>query len=567
MTATLERYALELEAEHRKRASARSRAHTEYQTDPIGWAVEKLGVNEKTLRWSLNEGYENHQWDGTNDPLLTAYEALRDWKDVGIESGTGTGKSYGVAVLILWFLACWENSLAFTFAPTEKQLKLYIWKNISELWPKFKKCFPLAELTDLTIRMRGGIDEGWAAHGYAVGVRVDEQVSTRAAGMHGRDMLLVYEETPGIPLPVMEAGKNTSTAPHNLRIAIGNPNHQLDALHKFCGEPGVVHVRMSALDHPNVVTDNPDLVPGAVSRKSIQKRLLEYGENSPIYQSRVRGVSPEQASDALIRLEWLKAAAERYEARRVLGTLPERVTGKGVDAANSEHGDQAAIVDFMENVWLQPRAFQCPDSNALGRQVALEMDASDLPQNRVGVDAIGVGAGTVNECRRLGKVVQALNAGASPMRMVEKAPDGKTVEWSPDVNMFKNLRSQMYWQAREDLRLGTVDGPEDRELWEELIAFTFDDSTKVVIVEPKDEVKARLGRSPNKSDAWVMANWVRKRAVKFIKPEPRENQSPGFDYERQKPRERETGEQWMDKMIRAGAGDPLYGRSRRPRGR
>lgn len=52
-----------------------------------------------------------------------------------------------------------------------------------------------------------------------------------------------------------------------------------------------------------------------------------------------------------------------------------------------------------------------------------------------------------------------------------------------------------------------------------------------------------------------------------IPHEPGENESPGYDYTTHKPRVRETGEQYMDKMIRAGAGDPLYGRSRRPRGR
>ena len=494
--------------------------HSEYQMDPIGWAVNKLGIDERTIVWSLNPGYAKHVWDGTPDPLVRMMEAIRDWKDVGAEAGTGTQKSYTWAILILWFLACWENSLVFTFAPVEKQLKLYIWKNIGELWPRFSRMFPTAELTDLCIRMRGGLDESWAAHGYAVGVKADEQVSTRAAGMHGKDMLLVYEEMPGQPQQVIEAGKNTCTAPHNLRGGIGNPNHQLDTLHKFCLEDGVEHIRISALDHPNVVTGNADLVPGAVSRKSIDKRRADYGESSPIYQSRVRGVSPEQASNALIRLEWLKASALRFEARRTLGTLPKRVTGKGVDVANSEHGDKAAVCDFYENTCPRFPAFQCPDANKLGRDVKLQMDAAQLPNNRCGIDAIGVGAGTVNELRRLGRVVQALYAGGKPMKMVEKAPDGQAVEWSGDVNMFQNLRGQISWQLREDLRLGTVDIEEDQELWEELVEETYDDTAKVVVLEPKDEIQERLGRSPNKGDACKMANWVRKRAVVPEKTHP-----------------------------------------------
>lgn len=566
MSATLEAYALDLEAEYRKRLALKNRPHTEYQQDPIRWAVEKLGIREETIRWSLNPGYKGHQWDGTREPLVAMFEALAEWKDAGIESATTTGKSYGGAILVLWFLACWENAQVYTFAPVERQLKLYIWRHIGEFWPRFHKHFPMATLNDLTLRMRGGLDETWAAHGQAVGIKVGEQVATGASGMHAEHMLLIYEEGQGQPPAVMDAGENAATAPHNLRLAIGNPNHQLDPLHKFCISPGVVHVRVSALDHPNVVSKNPNLIPGAVSQQSIDRRREKFGETSPVYQSRVLGLSPEQASDALIRLEWLKASALRYGKQTLDAILAagNKVTGKGVDVANSEHGDRAAVCDFFDNLCPRFEAFQCPDANALGRRVKLEMDAADLPNQRCGIDAIGVGAGTVNELRRLGRVVQALNAGGNPMVAVEKTPDGQTVEWSGDVNVFKNLRAQMYWQAREDLRLGTIDVEEDQELWEELIAPTFVDEPKT-IVEPKDEIKERLGRSPDKADAFVMANWVRKRAVQPVKTEPRPNQSLGYDYKNQRPRERMSGEEEAARMFDRAQPHRIAGRYRLPR--
>ena len=527
-----------------------TRPHTAYQTDPIGWAAEKLHIPENTIRWSLNPNYTGREWDGDIDPLARLYEAVRDYKSVGVESGTGTGKSFGVAVLILWFLACWEGARVFTFAPKEDQLRLYIWTEIGKLWPLFQAHFPSAQITDLRIRMRGGTDDAWGAVGYAVGVRADEQISTKAAGMHAADMLLVYEEAPGIPQQVMEAGENTCTAPHNIRVAIGNPNHRLDTLHAFATSPGVVHVRMSALDHPNVVTRNASLIPGAISIESIERRLTKYGVDSPVYQSRVRGMSPEQASDSLIRLEWLEAAAKRYEARKVLGLVPTIVTGKGVDVANSEHGDEACIADFAENCLIRIDAFQCPDANKLGAQVSKEIDAGSILPIRVGIDAIGVGAGTVNELRRLGKYVQALNASARPVVQGEKAPDGETYEWAPDANQFLNLRSQMYWQAREDLRTGVIDVPKDDELWQELVAPTFVDEPKT-IVAPKADVRALLGRSPNKADAFVMANWVRARAVKKpTKVEWRDpDRSMGYDFAGKKAATRLSAEEEVDRIF------------------
>src|SRR6185437_1742141 len=90
-----------------------------------------------------------------------------------------------------------------------------------------------------------------------------------------------------------------------------------------------------------------------------------------------------------------------------------------------------------------------------------------LDARRIGIDAIGVGAGTVNKARELGMAVQALYAGAKPVTTAQRLPDGRVIEWGPDANRFQTLRGQMYWQTREDLRLGTIDVPEDRELWEE----------------------------------------------------------------------------------------------------
>jgi len=52
--------------------------------------------------------------------------------------------------------------------------------------------------------------------------------------------------------------------------------------------------------------------------------------------------------------------------------------------------------------------------------------------------------------------------------------------------------------------------PNDEELIADLCSPTYTDNDKVMIVESKDTIKKRLGRSPNKGDAAVYWNWVRK---------------------------------------------------------
>ena len=224
--------------------------HTEYQRDPIGWMRDKLGVPGHTLTWSLNEGYEDHKWDGDVNPLALVCKELADWKDVGVESGTGTGKTFLGACIVLWFLAVYEDSIVVTVAPTA----------------------------------------------FGTGVGAEEQSATKAQGWHAEHMLILTEETPGVHPAIMVAFENTCSSPHNLRLAFGNPDYEEDELHHFCLSPNVTHVRVSALDHPNVVANDPSVVPGAVSVSAIERRKELYAHIPSMYESRVRGISPKQAT-------------------------------------------------------------------------------------------------------------------------------------------------------------------------------------------------------------------------------------------------------------------------------
>lgn len=467
-----------------------------YQQRPEDWMVDVLGIPRETIRWSLNPGYEAHTWDGTPDPLVAMLEGLAAWEDVGVEAGTGTQKSYTAAAAILWFLACWRGARVFTFAPKEDQLRLYIWTEIGKHWARFAARFPTAQLTDLCIRMNGVGDDSWGARGYAVAIKAGEVSSTNAAGMHAEHMMLVYEETPGIANAVLEAGENTCTAPHNIRLALGNPDHQFDTLHNFCTGPNVRAIRVSALDHPNLVTGE-EIVPGAASRKAEERRRLKYGVDGRLYMSRVRGISPSESAEALIKLEWVRAAQARHgDAAYRVGQL-----ALGVDVANSIAGDEGAIARWKGRTCVSVESFPCPDSNALGHQVARLIRAEKIDGAHVGVDSVGVGAGTVNTLKERELYVKALNGGESPR------------DRYGEEESFNNLRSQMWWTLAEDLRKGEIALPNDPELAQELITPQWKTQNGKIVIEQKEEIKKRLpgGRSPNKGDAVVYGNFVRDR--------------------------------------------------------
>lgn len=464
-----------------------------YAANPVEYISDRLGVRKEMIDWSLLDEYESHKWDGTENPLKTVLTALAEGKWVGVESATSTGKTFLGACIVLWFLECFKNSIVVTSAPKQDQLSLHIWKEITKLFAMFGK----GELTTLRLRMVPNSDE-WVALGFVAGIKANEESSTKAQGFHAEHMLIILEETPGIPQQIITAFQNTCTAPHNLMLAFGNPDHQLDNLHRFCKLPNVTHVRISAFDHPNVVLDDANYIPGATSRMGLKRMLDRYGdEMNPLYRSRARGISPAQGQDSLIRLEWCYTAVERSAQIAETQTDPDRPDALGVDVANSENGDKAAIAKGRGCRLIRVDDFQCEDANQLGkRDVYTLMRQHDISPYMVGVDGVGVGAGTVNALKEAGYAIRNLGGADSP---IEQGTEEE----------FNNLRSQMYWQLREDLRNGVVGFPQDEELFADLITPKWFTRNGKIVVESKEDIRKRLGHSPNKGDAVVYWNWVR----------------------------------------------------------
>ena len=454
---------------------------------------ERLGLPRKSFEWSTNKGYEGHAWDGTPDPFALAAKTLAEWKWCGMESATGTGKTFFAACIVFWFLECWPRSLVVTIAPKERQLTLHIWKEINKLYPRFDR----GDYHPLRLRLDPPGND-WGAFGFVAGVRASEESTTKAQGFHAEHMLIIFEETPGVPAPTLTAFQNTCVSPHNLILCLGNPDHQMDPLHAFCSLPNVVPIRVSAYDHPNVVLKDPLFISGAVTSTGIERMLARYRSSSnPLFLSRARGISPSQAEDALIRLEWLLAARDREPESGV------QSVALGVDVANSDGGDKAAVAKGAGNALREVRDFQCPDANVLGSDIASMITREDINPRLVAVDGVGVGAGTVNELKRLGHMVYDLQSGGKP------APEYDPKSGVLMVEQFNNLRSQMWWQMRNDLQDGRITLPDDEELFSDLITPTWRTHNGKIQVEPKENIRKRLGRSPNKGDAAVYWNWVR----------------------------------------------------------
>lgn len=477
-----------------------------WRANPFKWARQRLGVRLKRWQAFGYETYQQHAWDGTPEPLQAAAFGLAQGQDVAISSGTGAGKTYLGAVLVYWFLDCFTPSQVITGAPGERQLTLNLWKELHDLWPRFKRIRPNATIGALSIMMRPG-EKKWGAEGFVCGVGAVEDVAKRARGFHNEHMLWILEETNGINPAILQAIKLTCTAPHNLRLFFGNPDSDQDALAMSSREDGVKAIRASSLDHPNVVLNDAQLIPGAISKQIIAKWTADYGEESPLWQSRVRGIAPAENKYALIKRAWLEAAAKRWADDNQTAALELGDGALGFDVAASETGDKSSLALGKGRRCRSVTSYPTPDANEFARQHVWPLITSGevASARRVGIDPIGVGHGPLMELKRLGALVTPLNGGATAW------------ERYLGEEKFANLRSQMWWQARKDLM--TQDEaiwlaiPNDPELFQDLTAPMWWSKSGKVVIESKADFKKRLGRSPDKGDAFVYWNWVRCREI------------------------------------------------------
>uniref|UniRef100_A0A6M3JWB2 Putative terminase n=1 Tax=viral metagenome TaxID=1070528 RepID=A0A6M3JWB2_9ZZZZ len=119
--------------------------------------------------------------------------------------------------------------------------------------------------------------------------------------------------------------------------------------------------------------------------------------------------------------------------------------------------------------------------------------ALELGVQNIKVDVIGIGAGVHDQLNNM----KAGRYEVTPINVAEKAFDSEK---------FLNRRAEYYDGLRQRFFDHDISIPADEELEEELatIKYRFN-SRGQMRIEEKDEMKKRLGRSPDKADALMLA--------------------------------------------------------------
>jgi len=177
--------------------------------------------------------------------------------------------------------------------------------------------------------------------------------------------------------------------------------------------------------------------------------------------------------------------------RRAVNREIEEEDKKVVSADIARFGDDEIVIDYL----LGNRLVEQDVSN---KQSLMETVGRIINKRKVFnarmlvVDDAALGGGVTDRLREMDEKVLAVNGG----------------ERAGDDDKFANLKSEIWWYAREQFEKGKVSIINDPLLIRQLgiVKHSYRSNGKI-IVEPKDEVKTRLGRSPDRADAFTLGLW------------------------------------------------------------
>ena len=170
----------------------------------------------------------------------------------------------------------------------------------------------------------------------------------------------------------------------------------------------------------------------------------------------------------------------------------------GVDVAR--YGDDDTVFVYIEgDCFFDTLELTHQDTAETGNRTMFEAQAKGIGFQNIGIDVVGLGAGAVDTCWSKNFRVLAFNGADEP-------------QTRSDFYLFKNKRTEAYWLLREDLingRLKILNCEKTKKAIEQLTQIKYIIKEKLIMIEPKDDIKKRIGESPDHADALAIANFMR----------------------------------------------------------
>lgn len=468
----------------------------EYQTDVDGWnkfAREILAV----------------RLDREQKKIL---RSIQHNPKVSIRSGNGRGKDYVACVAALCFLYLNCPSKVVLTGPTYRQVVDILMSEIKNLHRN--AVIPLGGIV-LNDRIRFEGDSNWYLIAFRAKNSADKS-ETEWSGYHSPHLMVIVTEAAGVEQFVFNAIEGILTGDSREVIAY-NPTRTLgEAYESSKVNSGYETFKLDSFRAVNVRAKRV-LIPGQVDWKWVNDKVHKRGWTMQIEESEVRpdmfdfkwenkwyrpsslflvkvlGQFPRETEDTLIPLIWIEMANERWYKWRKLShkvgplRLGADIAGMGRDNTVFTFRRKSIVERFTEYI-------KQDHMMTVGKIKTELKEKEDIAF----IDAVGEGAGVYSRSKE-----QDVHCFGVKGSFSAKGLHDKTGE-----RTFENMRAYIYWCIRDaldpafegDLALPPVD-----ELTQDLTEIHFSlKSNGNIIVEKKEIIKTRIGRSPDYGDSLSM---------------------------------------------------------------
>lgn len=466
--------------------------------------------------------------------------ALMKHKRVVVRGPRRVGKSFITAATAAAFV-CTAPTRGLVMAPGEQQIRDVIFSKIRALHAQARARLPgVTSVQGLRVAPEWyliGVAAGDPnnVRGFHSGVELDDAdvIQSPSSFVSGPEslnelaealrtnttdrLLLIFEEAIGIEPVIYNALQGSMSADNVYVVMLANPLMSADCGHPYANAfkdgSGWWRIHISAEEPKDDPTPSDECfhsVPEKLlPKKWIEEMRLEHGESSPLFRSDVLGCFTDGAIESqIIPLHILEAAAkfdivddERARSRHV---------GCDIAASESAGADWCVATLWINGVLSSLHRWK--SSSTMHAISILESlverwgpPGQRIPWCNVHIDATAIGKGPYDRLREKGLFVDGVNFG-SKARYDWRQITGEM--------KFRDRKGELYWVMRRVLQEGIAMIPKKyQEVWRELQWHTHDmrrqgGNNALFVVETKDKMREKYGRSPDSADAAVLA-WSR----------------------------------------------------------
>ncbi len=418
-------------------------------------------------------------WRAQRDVLRSVAKRTKGTRRVAVRSANNTGKSYLAAMI--------ANCVTLTRGPIYCVTTSSSWANVEKtVWGAIRKMHRGARvpLGGKLLDTEWKLDDSWGC--FAVSTNSPENISGFRSE---RGACVIVDEASALEKDIMDAIDGLCSSSGSIVLLMGNPLRPEGPFHEAFQDPDWTCHHISSFMTPNVV-EGREVIPGLATREWVEERRRSWGEGSPEWKIRVEGEFPEDLFHGLVMLSWIKPAVTRSTSRQ---EAPVRL---GVDVARYG-SDATCIVARRGPEILSVESAHGLSTTAVAGRVLEAQGRFGVADEDVSIDDTGVGGGVTDRLREDGREPNAINFG----------------ERADDRDRFANARTELYWRLREALRpdsrdehLALAGAPREavgaiKQATKVRYKFTGDGRIQL---ESKDEIRKRIGRSPDEADALVL---------------------------------------------------------------